>query len=160
VNVLSEPTKPAPDAKVVDWLTDNEGDFVVNSSIPGELRIGILTLAPGRKRSQLERWFADVVETIDCLPWDAAVSRRWAELVVESRRKGHLLPLRDGMIAATALLHGRTVATRNLRDCRQAGVTVFDPFACPGHFTRRTEAYRIQDTELSQIVIPGGHKWH
>lgn len=69
VNVLSEPTKPAPDAKVVGWLTANEGDFVVDSIILGELRIGILTLAPGRKRSQLERWFADVVETIDCLPW-------------------------------------------------------------------------------------------
>ena len=86
VNVLSEPTRPAPDAKVVSWLSANEGDFVVDSIILGELRIGILTLPPGRKRTQLERWFAAVVETIDCLPWDAAVSRRWAELVVESRR--------------------------------------------------------------------------
>ncbi len=129
VNVLSEATKPAPDAKVVGWLTANEGDFVVDSIILGELRIGILTLAPGRKRSQLERWFADVVEAVDCLPWDAAVSLRWAELVVESRRKGHLLSLLDGMIAATALVHGLTVATRNIRDFRQAGVKVFDPFA-------------------------------
>jgi len=48
---------------------------------------------------------AEVIETINCLPSDAAVSRRWAELVVESRRKGHILPLLDGMIAATALAH-------------------------------------------------------
>jgi predicted nucleic acid-binding protein len=129
VNVLSEPTKPAPDAKVVSWLTANESDIVVDAIILGELRIGILTLPAGRKRTQLERWFADVVETIDCLPWDAAVSRRWAELVVESRRKGHLLPLLDGMIAATALTHGMTIATRNGRDFHQAGVKVFDPFA-------------------------------
>ena len=129
VNVLSEPTKPAPDAKVVSWLTANESDIVVDSIILGELRIGILTLAPGRKRTQLERWFANVVDTIDCLPWDASVSRRWAELVVASRRKGRLLPLLDGMIAATALTHGLTVATRNRRDFQQAGVKVFDPFA-------------------------------
>ena len=129
VNVLSEPTKPAPDAKVVSWLTANESDIVVDSIILGELRIGVLALAPGRKRTQLERWFTDVLETIDCLPWDAAVSRRWAELVVGSRRKGHLLPLLDGMIAATALTHGLTVATRNRRDFRQAGVKVLDPFA-------------------------------
>ena len=129
VNVLSEPTKLAPDAKVVSWLTANEGDFVVDSVILGELRVGILTLAPGRKRSRLERWFAEVVETIDCLPWDAAVSLRWAELVVELRRKGHLLPLLDGMIAATALRHDLTVATRNTGDFQQAGVKVLDPFA-------------------------------
>jgi toxin FitB len=129
VNVLSEPTRPAPDAKVVSWLSANEGEFVVDSIILDELRIGILTLPPGRKRTQLERWFAEVVETIDCLPWDAAVSRRWAELVVESRRKGRLLPLLDGMIASTALAHGLTVATRNTQDFQQAGAKVFDPFA-------------------------------
>jgi hypothetical protein len=114
---------------VVSWLSANEGDFVVDPIILGELRIGILTLVPGRKRTQLERWFTDVVEAIDCVPWDAEVSRRWAELVVESRRKGHLLPLLDGMIAATALAHGLTVATRNVRDFQKAGVKVFDPFA-------------------------------
>ena len=128
VNVLSEATKPAPDAKVMGWLTANEGDFVVDPIILGELRIGILTLPPGRKRSQLERWFAEVEETVDCLPWDAAVSRCWAELVVESRRRGHILPVLDGMIAATALQHDLTVATRKTRDFQQAGVKVFDPF--------------------------------
>ena len=129
VNVVSEPTKPAPDVKVVSWLTANESDIVVDAIILGELRLGILTLPPGRKRTKLERWFAEVVATIDCLPWDAAVSGRWAELVVESRRKGRLLPLLDGMIAATALTHDLTVATRNRRDFQQAGVKVFDPFA-------------------------------
>jgi predicted nucleic acid-binding protein len=129
VNVVSEPTKPAPAAKVVGWLAAHERDLVVDSIILGELRIGILRLPPGRKRTQLERWFADVVETIVCLPWDASVSRRWAELVVESRRKGHILPVLDGMIAATALVHGLTVVTRNIRDFQQAGAKVFDPFA-------------------------------
>jgi len=128
-NVLSEPTRPDPDAKVVSWLSANEGDFAVDSIILGELLIGILTLTPGRKRAQLERWFADVVETIDCLPWDSAVSRRWADLVVSSRRKGHLLPLLDGMIAATALAHNLTVATRNTRDFQRPGAKVFDPFS-------------------------------
>ncbi len=88
-----------------------------------------LTLPPGRQPARLERWFGEVEEIIECLPWDAAASRRWAELVVESRRKGRLLPLLDGMIAATALAHGLTIATRNIQDFEHTGAEVLNPFA-------------------------------
>ncbi len=128
-NVLSEPTRLAPNPGVIDWLSAHEDDFVVDSIILGELCIGILALPSGRKRTHLERWFDEVVETIDCLPWDAAVSRRWARLVVDLKRKGQPLLLLDGMIAAMALAHGLTVVTRNAPDFRKAGVKVVDPFA-------------------------------
>jgi len=127
-NILSEPTKSAPDPKVVEWLIANEGDFVVDSIILGELLVGILMLPAGRKRAQLEQWLEAVVQTIDCIPWDAAVSRRWARLVVDLRKRGHKLPLLDGMIAATALERGLTVVTRNTRDFQKAGVKMVNPF--------------------------------
>ena len=128
-NVISEPTKPVPSGKVVDWLSANEENLVVDSIILGELCIGILALPRGRKRTKLEQWFGDVVHTIDCLPWDAAISRGWAKLVVDLKQKGDKLPLLDSMIAATALHHELTVATRNIRDFERAGVKVLDPFA-------------------------------
>lgn len=127
-NVLSEPTKGAADPKVVAWLRLNEANLVVDAVIIGELRIGILALPKGRKRQMLEKWFEAVVETIECLPWDADVSRRWAALVVELRRKGETVPLLDGMIAATALQHDLTVATRNTRDFKKTGVKTVNPF--------------------------------
>jgi len=128
-NVLSEPTKPVPNNKVIDWLTANEGNLVVDSTIVGELYVGILALPRGRKRTQLEQWFGDVVQTIDCLPWDATISRRWAKLVVDLKQKGDKLPLLDSMIAATALQHDLTVATRNTRDFNKTDVQVLNPFA-------------------------------
>lgn len=127
-NVLSEPTKPAPNSKVVDWLGANERILVVDPIILGELGVGVLALPPGRKRRQLEQWFESLTQTIECLPWDAAISRRWARLVVDLRRKGKTMPLLDGMIAATALERDLTIATRNTRDFRMAGLRVFDPF--------------------------------
>jgi predicted nucleic acid-binding protein len=128
-NVLSEPTKPAPSSKVIDWLGANERNLVVDSVILGELCIGILALAPGRKRRQLEQWFDALMQTIECLPWDATISRRWAKLVVDLKQKGKTMPLLDGMIAATALHHDLTIATRNTGDFKKAGLKVFDPFA-------------------------------
>ena len=128
-NVLSEPTKPAPSSKTIDWLRANEGNLVIDSIILGELCVGILSLPRGRKLRQLEEWLGEVVQTIDCLPWDATISRRWAKLVVDLKRKGDTLPLLDSMIAATALEHDLTLATRNTRDFKRAGVKVLDPFA-------------------------------
>jgi predicted nucleic acid-binding protein len=128
-NVLSEPTKPAPRSKVIDWLSANEGNLVVDSIILGELCIGILALPRGRKRRQLEQWFETLVQTIDCLPWDATISRRWAKLVVDLKQKGKTMPLLDGMIAATALQHDLAIATRNTRDFGKADVKTLNPFA-------------------------------
>jgi len=45
------------------------------------------------------------------------------------KQKGETMPLLDGMIAATALQHDLTIATRNTRDFKKAGLKVVDPFA-------------------------------
>jgi predicted nucleic acid-binding protein len=131
-NVLSEPTKPAPETGVIDWLRGHESDLVVDSIILGELCIGVQALPSGRRRLRLEQWFEALAEAVECLPWDVAVSRRWARLVVDLKRRGDPVPLLDGMIAATALTHGLTVATRNVLDFRKTGVKVVDPFRATG----------------------------
>lgn len=127
-NVLSEATKPAPDPRVVDWLRRNEREIVIDPVILGEIRFGILLLPAGKRRRRLERWFDEGVARVVCLPWDAATGLRWARLLARLRAAGQSMPVKDSLIAATALAHGLTVATRNVRDFKKAGVKVVDPF--------------------------------
>ena len=127
-NILSEPTKPSPSAKVVDWLRDNEKDLAVDPIILGEIRFGILLLPASHRRRKLERWFTQGVAKISCLPWEAATGLRWAKLLADLRAAGDAMPIKDSLIAATALRHGLTVVTRNVRDFGKAGIKVVDPF--------------------------------
>jgi toxin FitB len=128
-NVLSEPTRPEPNREVVEWLREHESEIVVDPIVLGEIRFGILLLPAGRRRDRLQQWFAAGVETVGCLPWEAATGLRWAELIAHLRRTGRSMPIKDSLIAATALVHGLTVVTRNRRDFESAGVPVVDPFA-------------------------------
>ena len=127
-NVLSEPTKPTPDPLVMEWLREHESDITVNPVILGELRFGILILPKGRMRSTLERWFDAGAGRLHCLPWDADTGLKWAVLLARLRTTGKAMPIKDSLIAATAVVHGLTVATRNRADFKNAGVPIIDPF--------------------------------
>lgn len=127
-NVLSEPTKPAPNSRVVEWLRRNEREIAVDPIILGEVRFGILLLPKGRKRAGLERWFDAGVARLQCLPWEAEAGLRWAELLANLKGAGRAMPIKDSLIAVTALVHHLTVATRNRVDFEKASVNVVDPF--------------------------------
>ena len=127
-NVLCEAAKPSPDTRVIEWLTRNERDLVVNPVILGEVRFGILLLPSGRRRKKLESWFDEVTRRIHCVPWDAETGLRWAELLAHLRTLGRPMPIKDSLIAATALTHGFQLATRNRRDFEACGVELVDPF--------------------------------
>ncbi len=128
-NVLSEPTKAAPDPNVVAWLRHHERDIAVDPIILGEVRFGILLLPKGKRRNRLERWFDEGVSGLRCLPWETETGLRWAQLLASLRAAGRAMPIKDSLIAATALVYRLTVATRNQTDFDSAGVKVVNPFA-------------------------------
>jgi len=127
-NVLSETTRASPDPGVVEWLRDHEEDLAVNPVVLGEIRFGIRLLEPGRGRDSLELWFNEVVRRIRCVPIDTKTGLRWAELLVYLRSRGRSMPVKDSLIAATALAFGLVLVTRNRKDFEAAGVELVDPF--------------------------------
>ena len=128
-NVLSEPTKRDPNPAVVQWLRSHELEIVVDPIIVGEIKFGILLMAQGKRRARLESWFDEGVRRIQCVPWDARIGLRWAELLADLRAAGRSMPIKDSLVASTALAYQLTVATCDRSDFDKAGVEMVDPFS-------------------------------
>ena len=128
-NVVSALRRPDRHPGPTLWLKDQRASDVYLSVVTfGEIERGIalqVTRNPDFARDLalwLERtlmWFADRI-----LPVDLATSRRWGRLSASVGNQDI-----DLLIAATALEHGLTVVTRNVRHFEPAGVPVLNPFA-------------------------------
>lgn len=127
-NVLSEPTKPNPAPAVIQWLNDHEDEIGVDPIILGEVQYGIHIMPVGKRRRRLERWFTLVIQTVPCLPWEAAIGIRWGQLLADLHAAGRSMSIKDSMIAATALFYDLTIATRNEADVAKAGLRIVNPF--------------------------------
>lgn len=126
-NVVSELRKPKPHGAVVAWLESVDDAHLFLSAVTlGEIQAGIeLTREQDMaKASEIEAWLGLVASAYNILPMDAAAFRCWAKLM---HRKSDTL-YEDAMIAATALVHGLTVATRNTADYKALGIEAFNPF--------------------------------
>jgi len=97
--------------------------------ILGEIRFGIHLLPAGKQRRRVETWLDEGVARIVCVPWDALTGLRWPKLLAELRKSGGSMPIKDSLIAATALVHDFVVVTRRTHDFRKAHVKVLDPFS-------------------------------
>lgn len=128
-NVISEVRKREPNPQVSTWLAQLRTEQISLSVLTiGELRRGISVLArkaPARARvlddwvSQLEQTYQDRI-----LPVTTEIATRWGEI-----NSARTFPAVDSLLAATAIEHGLTVATRNEKDFADTGVTVFNPFS-------------------------------
>ena len=130
-SVASEPLRKTPDATVIEWIGRQPIETLFLSAVTlAEVRFGINLLVPGRRREALDGWFADVSAALGdrLLPIDLDVATTWGDLRAKAGTVGRQMPEMDAFIAATAQVHGLTVATRNVRDFEVWGGPVFDPW--------------------------------
>lgn len=126
-NVVSEVRKPKPHGAVVAWLAGLHDNQIFLSAVTmGELQAGIELTRPQNpdKAREIDLWVDQLETSYQILPMDTASFREWGRLV--HGKSDHLIE--DGMIAATARIHGLIVATRNEDDFKQLNVPVFNPF--------------------------------
>jgi predicted nucleic acid-binding protein len=127
-NVVSEVRRRRPDPGVMAWFDSVRADELYLSVMAvGEIRHGIERLArrdPARA-GVFEKWLIDLQELYGnrVVPVTAAIAEVWGRL-----NAADPLPVADGLMAATARVHGWTFVTRNSADVVQTGVRLINPF--------------------------------
>ena len=126
-----------PDIKLEDWIKKhNENLYFISALTIGEIQSGIskLNLKKNEERQKkiiLEDWLLE--ELIPrfhnrILAINVEVVLKWGRLLGERKQKGLIIPVVDGLIAATAIVHNLTVVTENISDFIETGARVFNPW--------------------------------
>jgi toxin FitB len=130
-NIISEVTQPVPSEALTAWMAEQADEDLFIASLTGaEIKRGLLEKPPGRKRRELERWFAgpegpQALFAGRVLAFDEAAGLVWARLMAEGTAMGRPRSGFDMIIAAVAEANGCVVVTANEKDF--AGVTIVNP---------------------------------
>lgn len=116
---------------VAAWIAATAGeDLFLSVLVIGELQKGITALrrTDERAAASIEAWASALeVDYGDrVLPVTVEISRVWGRLSAPDQ-----LPIIDGLLAATAIVNGLTLVTRNVRDVARTGVSLLNPFDIP-----------------------------
>ncbi len=129
--VLSELARPHPDAAVLAWWdTVPEDKLWLSALTLGEIKKGVHLLDAGPRRERIGAWLDELRATFSdrILPVDEEVALRWGTISAATRRAGRVRPPIDALLAATALAHNLTLATRNVSDFEGMGVMLVNPW--------------------------------
>src|SRR6266567_5650057 len=124
-NVVSELAKRPADAKVVAWVNGQSAiDLFASVLTVGEITKGLASIAPGRRRDELLAWATQDLARLflgRLLSVDETTAREWGRLAGEAKAAGRPLAVVDGLLIATATVHGLVLVTRNERACADRG---------------------------------------
>jgi toxin FitB len=125
-DVISQLTKETPHPRAYKWLTAAiDEDLYLSAISVEEIREGIEMMDPGQKKRRLDRWLTDEVltdYTERILPIGVEVADLCGRILAAEEKKGFHPDVSDVYIAATARVHGMSVATLNRKHFERLGV--------------------------------------
>jgi hypothetical protein len=130
-NIIGNVTKPAPSEALIAWMAQqSDADLFISSLTVAEIRRGILEKPPGRRRRELERWFAgtegpQALFAGRVLPFDEKAGLVWARLMADGKASGRPRSPLDMIVAAVAEANDCVVVTENEKDF--AGLKIVIP---------------------------------
>ena len=129
-NVVSESMRPAPSARVVTWLDRHAGNCAMPTVAIFEVRAGINSMPPGRRRDELMGAFERIVARFGprVVSFDRPSAEMAAELASVSASAGRTMTTGDVQIAGIAGAYGLTLATRNVKDFAATGIDLVNPW--------------------------------
>lgn len=131
-NVVSEPLRHSPEPRVIEWIDAQPLETLYLSAVTvAELRAGVALLPIGKRRNALHENLEKQVLPLftgRVLALDLSCTKPYADLMARARTSGLALATADGYIAAIAAANGFTVATRDTRPFKVAGVAVINPW--------------------------------
>jgi predicted nucleic acid-binding protein len=132
-NVVSEWTRSRPHPGVVAWLAGADEDRVFLSVVTlAELRHGIERLVDSHRRRRLDLWLREEIPARfegRLLAVDREVADRWGAVVARREAVGRPIGVIDAFIAATAMVHGLKLVTRNEADFSLTVKEIIKPWA-------------------------------
>jgi predicted nucleic acid-binding protein len=130
-NIISNITKPAPSESLFAWMSEQaDEDLFIASLVVAEVWFGVLECPAGKRRTELETWFAgpegpQALFAGRVLPFDERAGLIWARLMSDGARAGRSRSALDMLLAAVAEANDCVVVTDNGRDF--AGLNFINP---------------------------------
>lgn len=121
-----------PDKKLETWFSKyDSSSFYLSVLTVGEIEQGINKLKDQKQKILLENWlFEEVLPSFNerILPISLDISAQWGKMSGELLKEGLIIPVIDGLLAATASIHNLTLVTENMKDFRKSNIRLYSPW--------------------------------